>query len=215
MDLITNVKVSAVNSLTDARFFSGAGVKYLGFCFDKNSERYIESEKVFQIKDWVSGPSIVGEFSTNSNPDEINLIIEKIGLDYVQMSDAFPLGLNSEIEKPIFQEIVIEELSDLYDLQTRMDERSENVYAYVLNFLVHSYPWDVIELDPSNIDIIWKATDQHRVIIDTRINKENVLNILDRTKAYGVNIPAGNEISTGMQSFEDVSDIFEVLEREV
>ena len=215
MDLITNVKVSAVNSLTDARFFSGAGVKYLGFCFDKNSERYIESEKVFQIKDWVSGPSIVGEFSTNSNPDEINLIIEKIGLDYVQMSDAFPLGLNSEIEKPIFQEIVIEELSDLYDLQTRMDERSENVYAYVLNFLVHSYPWDVIELDPSNIDIIWKATDQYRVIIDTRINKENVLNILDRTKAYGVNIPAGNEISTGMQSFEDVADIFEVLEREV
>ncbi|HIF15523.1 MAG TPA: hypothetical protein EYQ86_09515 [Bacteroidetes bacterium] len=214
MDLITNVKVSAVNSLTDARFFSGAGVKYLGFCFDKNSERYIESEKVFQIKDWVSGPSIVGEFSTNSNPDEINLIIEKIGLDYVQMSDAFPLGLNSEIEKPIFQEIVIEELSDLYDLQTRMDERSENVYAYVLNFLVHSYPWDVIELDPSNIDIIWKATDQHRVIIDTRINKENVLNIIDRTKAYGVNIPAGNEISTGMQSFEDVADIFEVLERD-
>jgi len=215
MDLITNVKVSAVNSLTDARFFSGAGVKYLGFCFDKNSERYIESEKVFQIKDWVSGPSIVGEFSTNSNPDEINLIIEKIGLDYVQMSDAFPLGLNSEIEKPIFQEIVIEELSDLYDLQIRMDERSENVYAYVLNFLVHSYPWDVIELDPSNIDIIWKATDQYRVVIDTRINKENVLNILDRTKAYGVNIPAGNEISTGMQSFEDVADIFEVLEREV
>ena len=214
MDLITNVKVSAVNSLTDARFFSGAGVKYLGFCFDKISERYIESEKVFQIKDWVSGPSIVGEFSTNSNPDEINLIIEKIGLDYVQMSDAFPLGLNSEIEKPIFQEIVIEELSDLYELQTRMDERSENVYAYVLNFLVHSYPWDVIELDPSNIDIIWKATDQHRVIIDTRINKENVLNIIDRTKAYGVNIPAGNEISTGMQSFEDVADIFEVLERD-
>jgi phosphoribosylanthranilate isomerase len=215
MDLITNVKVSAVNSLTDARFFSGAGVKYLGFCFDKNSERYIESEKVFQIKDWVSGPSMVGEFSTNSNPDEINLIIEKIGLDYVQMSDAFPLGLNSEIEKPIFQEIVIEELSDLYDLQARMDERSENVYAYVLNFLVHSYPWDVIELDPSNIDIIWKATDQHRVIIDTRINKENVLNILDRTKAHGVNIPAGNEISIGMQSFEDVADIFEVLERDV
>jgi len=215
MDLITNVKVSAVNSLTDARYFSGAGVKYLGFCFDKNSERFIESEKVFQIKDWVSGPSIVGEFSTNSNPDEINLIIEKIGLDYVQMADAFPLGLNSEIEKPIFQEIVIEELSDLYDLQTRMEERSENVYAYVLNFLVHSYPWDVIELDPSNIDIIWKATDRYRVIIDTRINKENVLNVLDRTKAYGVNIPAGNEISTGMQSFEDVADIFEVLERVV
>ena len=212
MDLITNVKVSAINSLTDARFFSGAGVKYLGFCFDKNSERYIESEKVFQIKDWVSGPSIVGEFSTNSNPDEINLISQKTGLDYVQMTDAFPLGLNSEIEKPIFQEIVIEELSDLYNLQAKMEERSENVYAYVLNFLVHSYPWDVIELDPSNIDIIWKATAEHKVIIDTRINKENVLNILQRTKAYGINIPAGNEISTGLQSFEDVADLLEVLE---
>jgi phosphoribosylanthranilate isomerase len=212
MDLITNVKVSAVNSLTDARFFSGSGVKYLGFCFDKNSERYIESEKVFQIKEWVSGPSIVGEFSINSNPDEINLIIEKIGLDYVQLSDAFPLGFNSEIEKPIFQEIVIEELSDLYDLRARMGERSENIYAYVLNFLVHSYPWDVIELDPSNIDIIWKATDQHKVIIDTRINKENVINILNRTKAYGVNIPAGDEITTGVQSFEDVADLLEVLE---
>ena len=193
-------------------FFSGAGVKYLGFCFDKNSERYIESEKAFQIKEWVSGPLIVGEFSTNSNPDEINLISQKIGLDYVQMTDVFPLGLNSEIEKPIFQEIIIEELSDLYELRAKMDERSENVYAYVLNFLVHSYPWDVIELDPSNIDIIWKATDHHKVIIDTRINKENVLNILDRTKAYGVNIPAGNEISTGVQSFEDVADLLEILE---
>ena len=131
------------------------------------------------------------------------------------MTDAFPLGLNSEIEKPIFQEIVIEELSDLYNLQAKMEERSENVYAYVLNFLVHSYPWDVIELDPSNIDIIWKATAEHKVIIDTRINKENVLNILQRTKAYGINIPAGNEISTGLQSFEDVADLLEVLECDV
>ena len=213
MDLITNVKVSGVNSLTDARFYSGAGVRYMGFCFDKNSSRYIETEKVFMIKEWLVGPEFVGEFTANSNPDEINLIVEKAKLDYVQLSEDFSPGVNDEIAKPIFQELVIEELSELDSLESRIDSRAENVDAFILNFLVHSFPWDVIELDPSNIDLIWKITQKYKVIIDTRINKDNVISIIDRTRSFGLNLPAGDEIKTGVQAFEDIADLLDLLEK--
>ena len=214
MDLITKVKVSGVNALTDARFFSGAGATYIGFCFDENSTRFIPSEKVYMIKEWLVGPSFVGEFTVHSKPDEINLIADKAGLDYVQLSESFSPALNNEINRPIFQEIVIEGVSELNNLQSRLEERQENVEVFILNFLEDFPLKDFEGVDSNNLNLIWGLTQRYKVIIDTKINKENVLDILQFTRAYGINIPAGNEIKTGVQSFDDSADLLEVLEKE-
>ena len=100
------------------------------------------------------------------------------------------------------------------NLQSRIEERQENVEVFILNFLEDFPLKDFAGLDSNNLNLIWGLTQRYKVIIDTKINKENVLDILQFTRAYGINIPAGNEIKTGLQSFDDSADLLEVLEKE-
>ena len=62
--------------------------------------------------------------------------------------------------------------------------------------------------------LIWKITQKYKVIINTRITKETVISIIDRTRSFGLNLPAGDEIKTGVQAFEEIADLLELLEKQ-
>ena len=58
--LKTLVKVSAITNLSDARYCAGMGVDLLGFPLGK-----ISIDQFTEIRNWLAGVQIVGEFSTN------------------------------------------------------------------------------------------------------------------------------------------------------
>ena len=214
MDLITNVKVSGINSLTDARFFSGAGVQYAGFCFDKSSSRSVSTEQVFQIKDWLAFPSLVAEFGNNSTVDEINNILSKVDFDYVELPDGFPIGAYPQIEIPIIQRIKVEHLSDITELEELLSTFGSQVDYFILDFRACGFEWNVIEVDPSNISMIKNLCSKFDIVIDVNITLDNVERILENIDPLGIEIQSGDEIKTGIRSFEGIADLMELLEKE-
>jgi len=212
MDLITNVKVSGINSLTDARFFSGAGVQYAGFCFDKNNARYIPTEQVFQIKDWLAFPSLVAEFGNNSTVDEINNVVTKIGFDYVELPDGFPIGAYSQLESTIIQRVAVEHLGDITELGDLLATFPEQVDFFILEFRASGFEWNVIELDKSNVDALKALCVKYDVILDVNITLDNAERIVEMIEPLGIEIQSGDEIKIGVRSFEEIADLMELLE---
>ena len=66
MSLKCFVKVGSVNNLSDARYFSAMNVNLLGFKLMDKNEDSITLESLNEIKNWISGVEIIGEFG-NSN----------------------------------------------------------------------------------------------------------------------------------------------------
>ena len=84
MSLKCFVKVGSVNNLSDARYFSAMNVDLIGFRLDENNNDSINLESLKEIRNWISGVGIIGEFS-NSNNDYINDIIKNFSFDYIQI----------------------------------------------------------------------------------------------------------------------------------
>lgn len=78
------IKFSQTQNLSDARYASGMWADMIGFCFDPNSPAFIEPSKFKEMKSWLSGPKIVGEFG-HQGPEWVNDFIREFSLDAVQL----------------------------------------------------------------------------------------------------------------------------------
>jgi len=61
MSLKIPVYATRVTSLSDARYFAGMGVRFIGICADPQSQDYFSPERFREIAGWVSGPEFVLE----------------------------------------------------------------------------------------------------------------------------------------------------------
>jgi len=77
--LNAKIKISQVNNLTDARYFSAWGVNYLGFDVLPNSPRFIAPPLVKEIAEWIEGPKIFLESSDAVDKIWINNYLEALG----------------------------------------------------------------------------------------------------------------------------------------
>lgn len=77
------IKAGSVTNLTDARFFAGYGVDYIGFCFDPQSPNYISPQQALAIKGWLHGVQIVAEFA-NQDADNVKGIIDFLQPDVIE-----------------------------------------------------------------------------------------------------------------------------------
>lgn len=214
MELKTTVKVNGVNSLTDARFFSGAGAQLLGFNFDKNSSRYIATEDVFQIKEWLAFPEIVGEFNATQTIDQINNIVGKLKLDYAEVGPQVEDSLLESVQCRVIKRIAIESLSEIDSLEARIQSFPDNVTDVILDFVTGGFLWNVIRLDESNRNTLKELCSQFNVILSLNVSKDNAEEILDTLEPKGLEIHSGDEIKTGVRSFDDIADLMEELEAE-
>lgn len=57
----TPVYAECITSLSDARYFSGMGVRWLGICVNPLNPAYLSPERFREIAGWVSGPAFVIE----------------------------------------------------------------------------------------------------------------------------------------------------------
>ena len=83
MALKTNVKISNVSNLSDARYCAGMGVDMLGFCTDESKPDYINPTVFSELTQWVAGPQFVGEFGS-MNSDDIKLINTDYQFDLIE-----------------------------------------------------------------------------------------------------------------------------------
>ncbi len=214
--LTTRVKASSITNLTDARYFAAWEVEWLGFNLNIGSTDYIEPHLVKAIKEWVDGVKIIGEFDLAS-ADHINDMAQALGLDGAQLGMFTSLETFQELEyaTTLFKEIVVEKETTETSIRDHMTDFAPYVKAFVLNF----------EKNDVNIADLGKGASLSKeelillcksfpVLISMPVAAAELADFMTELSPLGLSVKGGAEEKVGYKSFDELDELFELLEVE-
>jgi len=207
------IKATSINNLTDARYFAAWHVEWLGFSLEMGHSNYTRPQDVKEIKDWLVGPKIVGEFGLGQSADEINASIELLNLDAVQLSmfvdNAVAKALNGV---PIIKEWVIEDLNDLDAFATTCEILKDTAEFFYLDLEKNNITWEAVQANPVALQQLQELCEEYAILISIICPPDQLKSFLDTVQPYGISFQGGEEEKVGVKSFDDLDDIFETLE---
>lgn len=197
------IKASGITNLSDARYFAAREVRFLGFCLDEGASGYIEPSQLHAIREWVEGPLIVGEFSATP----IEVVREAASfyrLDAVQVS--------AEQHQSA--------LADLPGLMVLLRLPAHIQPDAAAELMQHSKPYVdffVLPLTASSPDDTtmhaWgRLAAQYPILVHSDAGAGQLPGIIAHIKPAGISLTGGDEERPGVKSFEELEEIFEVLE---
>lgn len=199
--LKTKVKISKINNLTDARYFAAAGVDYLGFCCNPDTEKYCSISKIKEIVEWVEGPQAVMEFDGWQSEDQIEEVLGQIAADGLHFG-AFAT-YKDDFGKPIFKDFIFENLA----------ETSYHALIDNCTFPVIRTQKAFKEFTEKELTLISNTLNIAECFLDIGFENDDISLIIDRFPRLGGLILRGtDEEKVGFKSFEDLDTIFEQLE---
>ena len=205
MNLKTLVAVNNINNLSDARYCAGMGVDILGFCLTEGKPGYLSPTAIKEISGWISGVKLAGEFL--DEPIElINDLVKVCGLHLVQLNQIYLLDDISRISVPVIQRIVINKDTDESQLidSLRLYENKVRYFLITTN--------DFTAIDDTNKQFLADLANKFPILLGFGINKEHILHILQDVNPAGIALKGGHEIKPGLKTFDELSEILEVLE---
>lgn len=200
MSLKTLVKVSNITNLSDARYCAGMGVEMIGFVMDKFSADYISPEKMKEIKAWVAGVQIVGE-TQSADYEEVKALVEGYEVDILQISEAGLLPQIADLGKPIILKLEFE--------SAYLEDYLERYSQFVEFFLV-----DGGDFSDFARYTLKEYSFNYPIVLDFGITAENVNELLEEMQIKGIALKGSNEIRPGYKDYDELSEIFEVLEED-
>lgn len=200
MSFLSNLKLSPITNLSDARFAAAAGINYMGFCFDPSSPDFLLPIKAKEILEWTSGCHAVGEFG-EQEIEEITELSELLNLDVVLLNSSILPDELQQIGKPIIKGINLDEL-DSIALANELCAYAPYADAFQLNG--HA---DWIQRK----DELIEACLQYKIIWNLPFELAKAKEILGVFKPYALNLAAGKEEKTGMKEFDDLNELLESL----
>jgi phosphoribosylanthranilate isomerase len=204
MALKTLVKISEVNNLSDARYCAGMGVEMLGFTLDENHPKFIDIAKLREISVWISGPKVVGEFS-GENIQNINYLSEQLNLDFIQLNHPVQPEQMKLVRFPIIQKLEMDKFS-ISELEIMMNER-----AALVDFFLLEDGADILE---KNKETIKSWAEKYKIILGAGVTMSNIDKILNEINPAGIALKGGEELKPGLNNFDELRDILEILETE-
>jgi len=210
MGLTTKLKFGEVDNLSDARFAAGSEANFIGFSCDPMNDFYVEPENLKEITSWIDGVGIVGEFG-DQDLDEIKQAIKDFNLDYVQLNETnhyFPL---EKLKGQIIQNI------DLIDYRGAEDVRFfiEDSYTNITYYMLSLYDEEEMEEFLGNADnkkFVKDICQDLNVFLNFPFTPDNIEEIVETYKPYGINIYTGGEEKTGYKDFDSLIEMVEQLQ---
>lgn len=98
MALRVPVYATRITSLSDARYFAGMGVRYLGICADPASPDHFPASRFREISGWVTGPEFVLEVDSIEGDPDFNQLSAEYGLSLFRTN---PFQLRSALHSTI------------------------------------------------------------------------------------------------------------------
>ncbi len=195
--LKTLVKVSAITNLSDARYCAGMGVDLLGFPLGK-----ISIDQFTEIRNWLAGVQIVGEFSTN-DAAEIKTKVAEYKPDVIE--------IDTQVNLVAIQDIAIPKI-----LRINIDtDNLPAVFAasapYVSQFLLVGDGPNSLQGMEGSVEI-WSA--QYPIILGLEIPEDDLDEWLEQSSIRGIGLMSGKEDRPGFRDFSDLMNILEKLETE-
>jgi len=201
------VKANAVAHLTDARYFSSMEVEWLGFNMDPMAENAANPAFVKAIREWISGPVFVGEFNYASSAEIVN-IAHNAGLDAVHLGPLFNYDELQHIPAhyTLFAEIMVENNMPDNSITTFIQEYATRINYFVLNF---SNLFDPISIAWKNALI--PLCSAFPIFISSRGDARQIGDHIRHFNPLGYCLSGGSEEKTGVKSFEELDEIFDLL----
>jgi phosphoribosylanthranilate isomerase len=201
------LKANALTHLTDARYFASMEVDWLGFNIDPIAENASSPLFVKTIREWISGPELIGEFSYAS-ATEILTVSESIGLKAIHLGPLFNYDELKFIPDSytLFAEIMIEENIPNSDIQAFLNQYKNKINFYTLNFSNLFEP----------LSIHWKNSlvslcKAYPIFIHSNGNANQIIDHIQYFNPTGYCLSGGSEEKTGLKSFEELDEIFDQL----
>lgn len=207
------IKATSINNLTDARYFAAWNVEWLGFSLELGHSNYTRPQDVKEIKEWLVGPKIVGEFGLAQTVSEIQASISLLNLDAVQLSMYTSDSVAKELTgTTLFKEWVLEDLNTLADFAAKCQVLAEEVDYFYLDLEKNGIGWEDLKSNNEALKLLQELCQEYAILISINCPSEAIKTFLDTVQPYGISFQGGEEEKTGVKSFDDLDEIFETLE---
>ena len=213
--LTTTVKASSISNLTDARYFAAWHVDWLGFDLTPDGLTILPLPEVKEIKDWIEGPKIVGELAV-LDIEQSQQIIDFLSLKYIQVGMHTPVEyLNSLTVDSIIKEVIIEPSTTYEALKNHLSTYFDYVDYFLINFDKNKLDWAMLE----NGSILTSAQlqeicQQYEVFLSIDFTPTNIKKILTTIQPLGISVKGGMEEKVGLKSYDELDEVFELLEED-
>lgn len=192
MLLRTNVIVTNISNLSDARYCAGMGVNKLAFRMDDTEDGGISPDQIKEIAEWVSGVDYVVEFK---GPIDVNKLKE---LDIKTILVHHPDQVTDDENR---YGLVINNTQ----LDTPMD--LSNLEFVLVKSIDNS--WD--EASKEAVKELNKKVD---VYLQNGFDQSNIDQLLNDNFFSGIVLTGTDEIRPGYKDYDALADILELLEVE-
>jgi phosphoribosylanthranilate isomerase len=193
MALITKVKAGSVSSLSDARYFAGMGVDWLGFDVNPDSPHYVSLELYQSMAGWVTGPKRVIEMSAGS-PEAIKNIITHYAPDFIEVDAS--------------QVVVLKGLTDV-PLMARLDLDTDQLNVQTLAEV--KYVVLTVQDALKKKEIIQSISQVTDVLLVVAPHEPQLNNLLTLLPISGICLEGSPEIKVGLKDYS-FADLLESLE---
>jgi phosphoribosylanthranilate isomerase len=193
MALITKVKAGSVSSLSDARYFAGMGVDWLGFDVKTNSPDYVSPELYQSMAGWVTGPKRVIEVGPG-NLESINDLINTYRPDLVEVPASQLAVLKGLTKVPIMARLDLD--TDLLNILALAEVK----YAVLTT-----------EDALKKKEVIQNISKVTQVLLCVAPNESQINSLLTLLPLAGICLQGSPEIKVGLKDYS-FADLLESLE---
>lgn len=194
------IKAARITNLTDARYFAAREVAFLGFNLEEGTEGYLDPMYMKAMREWVEGPKITGEYA-DLPAEVVREAADFFSLDAVQLRasvHARALGLFEGLTVLLWVDLPLDEAADL------MAQAAPVVAFFVLD--VSESHW------MEQRDLLQRLCAQYPVLINPDLASDRLPELLETLRPAGLNLHGGEEEKTGVKSFDELEEIFDMLQ---
>ncbi len=212
--LRTIVKASRIQHLTDARYFAAWNVDYLGFSLDTGTPGAVSPKQLQEIRGWVAGVKVVGEFGIGQTPVEIQQAIELSQLDAVELPPFYNIDDAQHLHNTqIIKCLNVDGWDAWNDLLADCDAWGNLVEFFVLDLSQRPdvFAFEVLQTQPERLALLQALCASFPVMLQITCEADNLNVLLEMVRPYGLNLVGGEEEKVGVKSFDELDDVLNVL----
>ena len=202
MALSTFVKICNISNLSEARYCAGMGVDQLGFNLNPNDKQAISIETFMDIKEWIAGVDLIGEFGDIGQNDLLE-IPQQLPLDLIETSNLELVEILGQQGRRISFRIEIFHHLHVIDLLETLQQLESHSVEQVIIESNSKQLLDEIKTEVNSFSGNLRIIKAFNVHLDS-------LSQLDGFQ--GIQLEGSEEDQPGLKDYGEVMDILEALE---
>ncbi|MEK9656991.1 MAG: phosphoribosylanthranilate isomerase [bacterium] len=200
------IKICGITNKEDALNAIALGASSLGFNFHKDSPRYITPEKVAEITYFLPPFVQLVAVFVNESIDSIHKIMQKCGLDLVQLHGDESLSFCKSLHYRFIKAIRVKDESDLSDILPfqgfasgiLLDTKVSGSYGGTGK----TFDWG-LAIKATELDL--------PIILSGGIKHTNIKKAMSLVNPYAVDLCSSVEIKPGIKDYNKLSEFFRLV----